>query len=196
MQKLAIFDFDGTITTRDSFKDFIIYCHGIFKTCLGCFLLSPIILAYLLKILPNWKAKQFVFSYFFREWDESLLNKHAEEFSNKKLPRIVKESALNKIHWHKQKGHKVIVVSASFECYLKHWCDSLQIDLLGTKAEIKNGKITGRFATKNCYGDEKVRRLEQALDLEGYDYIYAYGDSKGDNGLKRIANEFHYRNFH
>ena len=88
---------------------------------------------------------------------------------------------------------------------------------MGTQIEVIDGRLTGRFATPNCYGPEKVRRLKEYInekvspvggglegwggkevsptggDLEGA--IIAYGDSRGDKELLAYANEGHYKPF-
>jgi hypothetical protein len=44
--KLALFDFGGTIASRDTLIDFILYAHGYVRGCLALILLSPILFAY------------------------------------------------------------------------------------------------------------------------------------------------------
>ena len=59
---------------------------------------------------------------------------------------------------------------------------------IGTKVEVDlDGKLTGRFLTKNCYGPEKVNRLlEIEPDRKNY-FLYAYGDSRGDKEMLECA---------
>lgn len=193
--RLAIFDFDGTISDRDSFADFIFFVHGVPKTLWGVLLNSPVLLGYIFKIVPNWKAKEHVFSYFFKGWETQRFDTIARKHASERLPKLLRPAALQKIAWHKEQGHKIVVVSASFENYLGVWCKSQGLDLLGTQVEIKNSKLTGKFASKNCFGEEKIIRIKQAYNLADFDYIYAYGDSRGDLPLKTIADEFHYKPF-
>ncbi len=193
--KLAIFDFDGTITTRDSFTDFIFFCFGTCRTILGIIILSPHIILYALGLEPNWKAKSFVLKYFFKGLNKENLNKYARNYISQKLPDLIRPMALEKLKWHQKEGHRIVIVSASFECYLSIWCESLGLDIIATKMEIKNEILTGKLATKNCYGEEKILRLKEKHNLADFDYIYAYGDTKGDLPLRTIANEFHYKPF-
>ena len=71
-----------------------------------------------------------------------------------------------------------------------------QLQVVGTQIEVENDVITGRFLTPNCYGQEKVRRIEQELTQprDSY-YLVAYGDSKGDQQMLRYADEAHYKPF-
>ena len=71
--------------------------------------------------------------------------------------------------------------------------------LSGTHLEVKDGKITGIIEGRNCYGEEKVKRIKeymQANDMERAEYyIYAYGDSQGDKQMMEYADESFYKPF-
>jgi phosphatidylglycerophosphatase C len=71
---LAIFDFDGTISSKDSFEDFIFFTHGFTKTALGILFNSPVLVLYLLKIISNEQAKQKIFNYFYGGWETRILH--------------------------------------------------------------------------------------------------------------------------
>ena len=193
--KISFFDFDGTITTDDSLVKFIRFAVGNTKLIWGMTLLSPMLTAYKLKFIPNYKAKQYMLSYFFKGISEEKFMQVANEYSLKHIDTIVRPKAMEKIAWHKDQGHTVVVVSASIECWLKPWCDKNNIDLIATRLEIEDGKLTGKFATKNCYGIEKVNRIKEKYNLAEYSIIYAYGDSSGDKEMLSIANERHYKHF-
>ena len=77
---LSLFDFDGTITTDDSLIKFIRFVVGDIKAAWGMFLLPPMLITYKLKIIPNYKAKQWMLSYFFsvdQELNGNTANKRA-----------------------------------------------------------------------------------------------------------------------
>lgn len=192
---LALFDFDGTITTDDSLIKFIRFAVGDIKFITGMVLLSPMLIAYKLKLIPNYKAKQYMLAYFFKNMPESKFIQLSKEYSLTHIDTILRKKAMEKIQWHTQQKHKIIIVSASIECWLKPWCNKHNLDLIGTKLEIKDGVITGKFLSKNCYGIEKVHRLQKQYNLDDYDYIYAYGDSHGDKELLKLADESFYKPF-
>ena len=192
---LALFDFDGTITTKDSLIDFIQFTIGKSKYYKGLLVLSPILILYKLKFIKNNIAKEKFITYFFRDWDIKLFNKFAEQYSLNQIDKIVRKKAIEKIKWHQSKGHQVVVVSASIECWLKPWCEKHNISLISTKLEIKDNRLTGKFATKNCFGIEKSNRVQKVYSLENIDFIYAYGDSSGDKELLALADESYYKPF-
>ncbi len=195
MKNLALFDFDGTITTNDSLIKFIRFAVGDVKFIFGMILLSPMLTVYKLKLIPNYKAKQYMLSYFFKGMSEEKFLQVANEYSLNQIKTILRPKAIEKITWHKKQGHKIVIVSASIECWLKPWCDENNLNLIATKLEIKRNIITGKFLTKNCYGMEKVNRIQELYKLSDYDYIYVYGDSHGDKELLALGDESFYKPF-
>ena len=193
--KLSLFDFDGTITYKDSMVDFIQYVVGKYAYYRGLIYLSPMLVAYKLKFIPNHIAKKKLIAHFFKDWDVEQFQKLADKYSIEQLDKIIRQKAMTKITWHQQQGHKVVIVSASMECWLKEWCVKNNIDLIATRLEIIEGQLTGRFATKNCYGIEKVNRIKEQYNLSEYGVIYAYGDSLGDKEMLSIATKRYYKHF-
>jgi len=195
LAKLALFDFDGTITDADSLFRFIRFFVGDIKFLVGLGLLLPMFIKYKLGVIPNDKAKEYLVTYFCKGIDDKIFNDYAQEYSLSHIDKILRAKAIDKITWHQTLGHDIVIVSASMKCWLKPWCDKHNIQLISTELEVIDNKITGKFSTKNCYGIEKERRVKEIYDLERYEYIYAYGDSKGDEALLSLANESFYKPF-
>ena len=193
--KLTLFDFDGTITTDDSLLKFIRFVVGDRRFLLGLVILSPMLVLYKLKLIPNYKAKQYMLSWFFKGMSKDAFLKVANEYSLVHIDKILRPKAIEKINWHKNQGHKVVVVSASIECWLRPWCEKNSLELIATKLEIKDDIVTGKLLSKNCYGVEKVNRIKELYNIEKYDYIYAYGDSSGDKQMLELAHEKFYKPF-
>ena len=63
--QLGLFDFDGTLTTKDSLLDFISFSKGKLKLVLGLFVLSPILVAYRFKLVKGGNAKESALKLFF-----------------------------------------------------------------------------------------------------------------------------------
>jgi phosphatidylglycerophosphatase C len=190
---IALFDFDGTVTTRDSLTDFIAYSVGYPKLLFGICSLVPIFAAYKMNVIPNDRAKEKLISYFFEGWEFTRFLQIASLYSKDRLPLLIKSEMLEKIKWHKHQDHEVVVVTASLEHYIEDWCNAQQVSLIGTQLEVRDGRVTGRLATSNCFGIEKARRIRERFSLPQYDYIYAYGDSRGDREMLDLAHEKYYR---
>ncbi len=193
--QLALFDFDGTITRKDSWMDFLRFAVGPFKFILGAVLLSPVMTGYALGLISNTRLKEIGTKFFLNKWDFSKYRQIAFNYSRSRLPQLIREKALEKISWHKSRGHHVVVVTASFQDWLLDWCNKHQLDLISNVLETKNGYLTGRLKNENCHGAGKVKCITQQLDLSKYSYIYAYGDSSGDRAMFELAHENFYRIF-
>ncbi len=193
---IAAFDFDKTITRIDTLNDLIIYKFGMRKFIRKMIELSPLLFLYVLKIIPNYVAKQKLFASFFAGLMEEEFNELCRDYSLNRIKNILRHEAIKKIEWHKKEGHKIIIISASMENWIKPWAEENSInEVIATLPEIKNSLLTGRFATKNCHGKEKVERLlEKYPEKEEY-FLYAYGDSRGDRELLRLADKGFYRKF-
>jgi HAD superfamily hydrolase (TIGR01490 family) len=195
MNRIILIDFDGTITKNDSFLRFIHFAVGDIKFSIGLILLSPILILYKLKLIPNYIAKQKMISYFFKGYSEDNFRKIANEYSLNYIDKILRPKAMERIEWHKKQGHKIVVISASIDYWLRSWCDKNNLELIATQLEIKNNIITGNLLTKNCYGVEKINRIKELYNLDNFEYIYAYGDSFGDKEMLDIADESFYKPF-
>ena len=87
----------------------------------------------------------------------------------------------------------MLIVSASIDLWVESFFPGIHV--LGTQVEVEQGRLTGRFLTPNCYGQEKVNRiLEEYPDRKSY-HLTAYGDSRGDRELLAFADEAHYKPF-
>ena len=192
---LAIFDFDGTITYKDSLADFIRYAVGTGRYISGLILMSPVLAGYRLRLIDNNIAKEKLLSHFFRGWPESRFRETATRYSLQRIDRIVRPGAIEQINWHRNHGHEIYVISASMRCWLEPWCKKNNLKLIATELEFKDNKFTGRFAGKNCHGPEKLHRIKKAAALEKYDEIYVYGDSPGDKHLFTIGTKNFYKPF-
>lgn len=192
-EKILFFDFDGTITTKDTLLEFILYSCGKVRFLLGFLLYSPLLILMKFGLYPNWKAKQHVFSYFFRGMKiddfDSVCRRFAVDCRYLLRPEAVKD-----IETAMTEGIKVYVVSASIDNWVQPFFEFAKV--LGTQIEVINGILTGRFMTPNCYGPEKVRRIKEVLtEPRSHYYIIAYGDSRGDKEMLDYADEEYFRPF-
>ena len=195
MKCLVLFDFDGTLTAKDSFTAFIRATNSTVNFIFGFILLSPVLFLYKIGIVPNWKAKQIVIGFFFGEMRAEKFYELCKNFSEKNIPGLVKQNAMQKLRDHLAAGNNVVVVTASLEPYMKPWCESIGVELIATRLEQRDEKITGNYYGKNCYGKEKAKRIREKYSLESYEKIIAYGDSRGDTEMLELANEKFYRVF-
>lgn len=197
MKKIYAFDFDGTLTKKDTLLEFIRFAKGTRQMSLGFLLFSPLLILMKLNLYPNWKAKQKLFSYFFKGMKITDFNALCTSFAqeNKHLLRPTGKEKLRKIM--AEEKATVLIISASIDNWVRPFFDETyeKIQILGTQIEVKENCLTGRFTTKNCYGKEKVNRLTALYPhREAYELI-AFGDSKGDKELLAYADKAFYKPF-
>ena len=181
---IAVFDLDGTLTTKDTLLEFIKFACGVPRFYWGFLLFCPILILMKLHLFPNWKAKQMFFSHFFKGWEYNDFKAKGQLFANE-IEKMENRKMLEKLNDHLNHSDVVYVISASIFEWVQPWCEKIGVSrVLATQIEVDaNGIISGRFATKNCYGKEKVRRLLE-VEPERRSYIlYAYGDSCGDKEM-------------
>ena len=153
---IAVFDFDGTLTLRDSFLPFLSAIAGRRRYLLGLLKLSPVLLAYCFKLVPNWRAKEAMLSHFLAGVSTTQLISASERFARQRLPKLLRPEAIARLAWHQQKGHRTLIVSASLEAYLQPWAELMGIDYIaGTRLESRDGYITGRILGKKLLWPRK-----------------------------------------
>lgn len=189
-RSIAAFDFDGTLTKKDSLFEFLLFTQGKWRTFLGLVILSPAVMAMFLGIIDNNRCKEIMLSYFFKGWRQADFELKGREFVTRGK-EILNPETCAKLRKHLNEGHEVYIISASVEEWVKPIAETLGVkNVLCTRLAVgKDGILTGRYQGKNCHGQEKVNRLLQAdPDRDTY-CLYAYGDSNGDKQLFDFADE-------
>ncbi len=109
---IAVFDFDGTITTVDTLFDFIRFYYGFPRLIVGLFALSPVLILFKLGFITNDKAKERLFSYFFKRKTLSEFNAICEKYKNR-ITQMLRPQAIDKVKFHQQEEHIVLINSVS-----------------------------------------------------------------------------------
>ena len=142
---LALFDFDGTITFKDSFEPFLRYATGRSRTVIGGIALLPLIIAYKLGLVSASKTRAIVAGFAFRGRPLTDVQRLGSAYAKEILPKTLRPKALERIMWHRTRGDRVVVVSAALCVYLEEWCRLMEVEVICTSFETKNGMITGRY---------------------------------------------------
>ena len=183
----ALFDFDGTISSRDSFLRFMWYAErgGLIRTC---FSQIPQVILYKLKAYPNQKLKETFLKQLFEGKLLRDLQTVSENYCREVVPKILRPGFHKTLDWHRGRGDEIVVVSATPAFILEPWCRTHGIGIIGTEVETdKNGRLTGRIIGRNSMGEEKVSRIKELYDLEEYDDLFAYGDTASDLPMLDLA---------
>jgi phosphatidylglycerophosphatase C len=198
-KRIAFFDFDGTITTKDTLLEFIKFSKGNLYFYFGFFLNSPWLLAYKLKVISNQMAKQRVLTFFFGGMQLQNFQKQCDRFAAEILPGLIRSKAREEIVRLQGKGAIVVIISASPQNWIRGWADAIHAELIATRLQVSGSeaaeKLTGKIDGKNCYGKEKVRRIQEVFNLTDFEEIYSYGDSPGDQPMLHLGNRPFFKPF-
>ena len=185
---VAAFDVDGTVTRRDCVVPFLRRVAGTRAVALGLARRGHRVLPAVarrdrdtLKALASGVA--------FKGRAAAMVETAGETFAVEVERRWLRPDVAARLRWHRQVGHDVVLVSASYGAYLRPLGASLgAAGVVCTEVEVDgDGSCTGVLVGGNCRGAEKVRRLHAWLE-ERYGgreavELWAYGDSAGDREL-------------
>lgn len=192
---IAFFDFDGTITRQDSLWAFLRFACGPLRLAAGLLRSLPFLVLYKLGRMDNQCAKEKLLARFFAGMPAERFHSLCRRFAQERLPALVRAGAAKEMVRLREKGFILVVVSASPEDWLRDWAKDLQVELIASRLELKEGRLTGRLEGKNCHGEEKVRRILEKYRLADYGDIYAYGDTAGDRPMLALATRAFFRPF-
>jgi HAD superfamily hydrolase (TIGR01490 family) len=178
---LVVFDFCDTIITGQSVSLFLNYLYNK----------ESIIKKYYLKVrtkLNPFKLDDINYkSHLLRPY-KGLTKKELDiigkEFYNNVLKSRFNKKVISKLKFHKERNHKIIIISGGFDVYLKYFAEEYQIELISTKLEFKDNEFTGRLI-EQCLNENKIKMLKSKFNLKNYDMkeSFAYSDSKSDKDL-------------
>jgi phosphatidylglycerophosphatase C len=194
-QAIVAFDFDGTLTVRDSFTQFLRWRAGAGGWFLGLTRLAPDLIAYA-GHRDRGRLKAASVREFLKGVPRMQLEEDAEAFAGQVWPGVLRYDALACWKDWGARGAYRVIVTASPEITVAPFARRLEADaLLGTSLAFDtDGRVTGAFTGPNCRGEEKVRRLRAAFG-DDMKLTAAYGDTTGDTEMLAIAEEAGFRRF-
>jgi HAD superfamily hydrolase (TIGR01490 family) len=184
---VAAFDFDRTLIEGDSFVPFLLSVVGRRALATAVVRSTPALALGAKRDL----MKAALIARLLHGYPYADLAVQGEAFA-RQLSRRVRPSMAERLTWHRHQGHRLALVSASLDVYLRPLGDQLGFDgILATRLEVgEDGHLTGRLSGANVRRAEKATRLRFWLEheLDGAPYeLWAYGDSVGDRELLAMA---------
>lgn len=192
---IAAFDFDGTITNRDTLLPFLARACGrrefgramrraaraatrarLGMTVAGAHHRDASKVVLVRELLRGRPAS----------WLADVGSSYAKEI----LPTQLRPEMVNQLAWHRDHGHELVLVSASLDAYLRPFGAAHGFaEVIAVTLEDDHGVLTGRLARPNVRGPEKASRLDEWLGGAPPDYLWAYGNSNGDRELLAMADQ-------
>ena len=196
MITVAAFDFDETLTKRDTVVPFLRRFTSTHRFAVS-------LLPHTLRLLPmatrrdRDRLRALATDIVFRDRAVEELDAEAASWGVTIAETLLRADMVARLRWHVEQGHRVVIVTASYEHYVRVVAKVLgDVDVVGTRLEVADGRCTGRLDGANCRGPEKLRRLEAWMRANGLDRndvtLYAYGDSSGDRELLAAADHPHW----
>lgn len=192
---IVAFDFDGTLTTHDSFTAFLRWRVGAARYAAGLARLAPAAARYL-HDRDRGRLKAAAAREFLRGSTRQSLEEDARRFAKLYAPKLLRPDALATWRRWRSRGAKTVIVTASPDFLVAPFAHGLGADaLLGSALAFDaDDRATGALFGPNCRGAEKVKRLQEAFGPD-VRLAAAYGDTSGDTDMLKIADEKGYRVF-
>lgn len=180
---VVAFDFDGTMTVKDSFTAFLKWRAGTVRYGFGLARLVPALIAYLFH-RDRGRIKAQAVAEFLKGVPRAQLEKDAAAFAERYWDELLRPDAL--ATWRKWRGEpvKLVIVTASPDLTVGPFAQRLGADaLLGTQLAFDpENRVVGAFSGPNCRGPEKVVRLKELFGPD-FQLKAAYGDTSGDHEM-------------
>ena len=188
--KLAIFDFDGTISSKDSTKFFlklsfggVYFFYGYYIRFIHLYIFSKI------GLYNHKKLKERRINFFLNNISLKVFQRHIDKFNSIFFNKYLKITALKRLEWHKKNDHKIIILSATISDLLKEWSFSNNYLLIANTLSVQDNRIVGTFDAPDCSYEQKVVSLKENISLKDFDYIYGYGDTPSDRAFLSLVDE-------
>ena len=195
MKKLYLFDFDGTLTYKDTMFLFLkFYNPGKFYVEFAKHI--PLFVLLKLKLADAEKVKKSFISAILKGERQTRIEQKAKEFFDRFHKDIIRANARDFIKNIDRNQTESYIVTASLDIWVKPFAELFGMKLLATRAEFENEIFTGNFIGKNCNGDEKRCRIEQEFAGRKFDKTIAFGDTAGDREMMAWADESQFEFFH
>ena len=186
--QLALFDFDHTITTCDSYARFLRRVASPRQLARARWTVGPWLLGYRAGLVSAAGIRARATRVAFAGRDAATIASLAATYAGDELPRLLRPQVMARLAWHLRQGHRVAVVSGSLDLYLRPWCERHGLDLLCNRLEAHGGVLTGRYEGADV-GPRKADEIRLRYALEDFQRIHAYGDSREDRPMLALAHE-------
>lgn len=188
---VAAFDFDGTLTRRDTLAPFLAEVAGPSSFTRNVLLELPALAAAATRPSSRDAAKARLLRRTLSRRLATEVQATGESYGERLVATGLRSEVVARMQRHRTAGHQIVIVSASLEIYLQVVASRLELDgLVCTRLEVgDDGRLTGEMLNGNCRGREKARRLRAWLhEHEIPDaQIWAYGNSSGDREMLAMA---------
>ena len=181
---LAIFDLDNTILNGDSDYSMINYLIDINLLDKNAKLKND-------EFILDYQQGQLDFNQYtnfalkpYIGMTQKEINEVIHPFVEKTIEPMINIFALKLLHEHYEKGHEILLASATNELIVKPIAKRLEIkNVIATKVEFKNNKCTGEFIPPSALGEGKLQLVKSWMEdkqRNSFSRVTFYSDSIND----------------
>jgi phosphatidylglycerophosphatase C len=192
-RRIAAFDFDGTLTRRDTLLPFLVRACGSLAVARAVSRVAPVAARARVSRLEaevhhRDATKAALLHALLAGRDAAWFAEAGRSYAQTLGARVRPEMA-DQVAWHRDHGHELVIVSASLLTYLGPFAEEQGFDhVIAVEMEVDDaGRLTGNMTGPNVRGPEKVVRLRHWLDGSHPEVLWGYGNSSGDEQLLQIA---------
>jgi len=179
MSGIAIFDLDRTLTKRGCFTSFIFYAA---RSRPRRFLSLPHIFFAVIANALGFYERDNVKLLMWRKVVGGLHHKDAEDMGKTFVQTWIQKELRSKTHAiikkHREAGDRLILATAAIDIIADPFGQRLGFDeIICTRTcRTADNRVSGNFDGKNCYGEEKLRRVQLATRDFTFLQSSAYSD--------------------
>lgn len=190
---VAAFDFDGTLSYKDSLGPFLQLACGRARVYRALAARAPVLAGVAAGIRDRDAEKERLVGRLLAGRAADEIHEVGESYARRlRAGDALRPEMLERVAWHHQNRHDVVIVSASLDVYLEPLAPLLGIDhVLCTQLGVgPDDRLDGTLVRGNVRGPEKLTRLRAWMGDDDIE-LWAYGDSAGDRELLAAADHPH-----
>ena len=194
-RKLVAFDFDGTLTYKDSFTAFLKAMCGSARIA-KALTFKPDMLFNYLKTKDRGALKSQLLYSLLGPISQEELETEIKAFVTRTGMSLYRADALKAWEDHDLPDRMRVIVTASPDLLVRPFGELIGADrVIGTRLGFSaDGRLMRDLNGANCRGPEKVRRIKEIFG-QSPELISAYGDTSGDTEMLALAEKSYYRVF-
>ncbi len=192
-RRIAAFDFDGTLTRRDTLLPFLVRVCGPLAVAKAFWTIAPGVVRSRIRSRPDGihhrdSSKAALLHALLAGRDAASFTEAGANFAQG-LHRRVRPEMAEQVAWHRAQGHELVIVSASLLTYLEPFTVAAGFHhVIAVGLEVgTDGTLTGNLTRPNVRGPEKAVRLREWLEGQTPAMLWGYGNSSGDTELLAMA---------
>jgi phosphatidylglycerophosphatase C len=185
LDPVAVWDVDGTLTRADTMLPFLRRVAGPAAVTAA---LVPAIGLHLTGTGRRVEAKAALLRRVLGGRVASDVDRVAREYAEHVVRHRMRSDAVRRWQWHRRHGHRLVLVSASLDLYLRHLGEHLGADeVICTRMAVVGGRLTGEMSGTSCRGPEKAVRLADYLQGHPGNPVRVYADSAADRPMMMVG---------